>query len=175
MIHTEATTDIRHFLFKDDGIFPNNINLEVFLYKNVWDFPDEKAAEFLEDQFRKNGWVNAWRDGVYNFHHYHSTAHEVLGIYKGSTRLLLGGSRGTVVTMQKGDVLILPAGVSHKNLDAATGFKCVGAYPKGQTADMNYGIKSERPASDQRIQNVPLPKFDPVFGSSGPMLRAWKR
>jgi uncharacterized protein YjlB len=175
MIITKEDIAITHYLFKDDGIFPNNVKLEVFHYQGVWELPDNNAFLVIEEHFRKNQWGNTWRDGVYNFHHYHSTAHEVLGIYEGSTRLLLGGNRGTVIHVKKGDVVIIPAGVAHKNLGANIGFKCVGAYPPGQVPDMNYGIKSERPSADKRIERLALPITDPVFGKEGPMLKEWNR
>jgi uncharacterized protein YjlB len=173
MEHTIETTEILEFLLKDDGIYPNNAHLQVFLYKHALELPEVGEEQFIEDTFRKNNWMHAWSDGVYNFHHYHSTAHEVLAIFKGSARILLGGGKGTVIKVERGDVVIIPAGVAHKNLDANMNFKCVGAYPKGQDPDMNYGLRSERPTTDKQIEKVPLPEFDPVFGKESPMLKSW--
>ena len=77
------------------------------------------------------------------------------------------------MTAEAGDVIIIPAGVSHKNLDQSPDFRCVGAYPKGQSPDMKYGNPTERPDADERIKKVPLPKTDPVFGKAGPLIRLW--
>ena len=72
-----------------------------------------------------------------------------------------------------GDVIIIPAGVAHKNLGSSGDFRCVGAYPPGQDWDMNYGKAGERPAADENIANVPLPVADPVFGFEGPLMKNW--
>ena len=79
-----------------------------------------------------------------------------------------------MVTAHSGDVIIIPAGVAHKNIDQSPDFKVVGAYPKGQTWDMNYGKSDERPLADERIKKVPLPMHDPVFGKTGPLMRLWQ-
>jgi uncharacterized protein YjlB len=114
---------------------------------------------------------------VYGFHHYHSTAHEVLGVYRGSTRVQLGGQEGIVVEVHPGDVVVIPAGVAHKNLgggqSAAQPFGVVGAYPLGQRPDMNDGRAGERPRADRAIARVPLPSADPVYGPQGPLFEHW--
>src|SRR5688572_17677187 len=129
---------VTHVL-KDDGTFPNNAQLPVVIYTNAVDLPDEEPALSLEQIFEANQWGNAWRNGIYDYHHYHSTAHEVLGIYQGTVKVQLGGPGGITKSLKKGDVVIIPAGVAHKNLGASEDFKCVGAYPAGQDYDTKYG------------------------------------
>ena len=51
----------------------------------------------IEHHLAERGWTNAWRNGIYDFHHYHSTAHEVLVIARGQARLTLGGEGGPQV------------------------------------------------------------------------------
>ena len=162
------------FLFQDDGIYPNNEELPLILLHQVFNDKPEVDPQIIERTFRDNGWENSWRNGLYSFHHYHSTAHEALGIYAGWVKGQFGGPEGKSVAAQAGDVLIIPAGVSHKNLDQSPDFRVVGAYPKGQMWDMNYGKPTERPQADERIKNVPLPETDPVFGKTGPLIRLWK-
>jgi uncharacterized protein YjlB len=164
---------IFHYIIHDDGTFPNS-TLPVILYKSVLDLPILNPGGFVITEFKNNFWENSWKDGVYDYHHYHSTAHEVLGIYKGSTKLILGGENGLIIEVETGDVLVIPAGVAHKNLTPDNKFRCVGAYPQGQNYDMNYGKPGERPATDENIKTVPLPKADPVFGEAGPLIDLWK-
>lgn len=161
------------FLFHDDGTYPNNPRLPLIWLHQVFGTKAKARPVTIEKTFRENGWENSWRNGLYTFHHYHSTAHEVLGIYAGWVKAQFGGPQGKVVTARAGDVLIIPTGVSHKNMDQSTDFRVVGAYPKGQMWDMNYGKPAERPQSDEHIKNVSLPAGDPVFGKTGPLLRLW--
>ena len=37
-----------------------------------------REASKCEALFARNGWLGAWVDGIYSFHHFHSTRHEVL-------------------------------------------------------------------------------------------------
>ena len=134
---------------------------------------DEPAAS-VEELFRRNGWSGAWRNGIYSYHHYHSTAHEVLGCFSGSAKVQFGGEKGFIEEFSAGDVVLIPAGVAHMNLGASRDFGVVGAYPEGQDYDMNEGEESERPKADQNILRVPLPKSDPVFGKDGPLVQLWK-
>lgn len=163
----------RHYL-RDDGIFPNNANVPVLVYRSVLDLPFFFPSNHIVKLFKKNGWENSWKDSVYDFHHYHSKTHEVLGVYKGETTLLIGGKNGIKIGLQKGDVIIIPAGVAHKNIEPDKAFKCVGAYPKGFFFDMKTGEPSERPKADQNIAAVPVPESDPVFGMHGELWKYWQ-
>lgn len=160
-------------LLLDDGTFPNNGKLPLLIYKSAIAIPDLDPASAVEEVFHDNGWGGSWRNGIYSYHHYHSTAHEVLGIYSGSVSVQLGGPNGLMVVAQKGDVIIIPGGVAHKNLGASDDFRCVGAYPPGQSWDMNYGKPGERPKADQNIAQIPLPKTDPVYGKKGGLVEHW--
>lgn len=159
--------EIQEHLLEDDGTFPNHATLPLLFYRRALKIITGQAARQVEEVFRANQWGNAWRNGVYPYHHYHSTAHEVLGMYQGEARLQLGGPDGVTLEVMAGDVLIIPAGVAHKNLGASDDFACVGAYPPGQRFDMNYGKAGERPRADQNIARVPLPATDPVYGNRG--------
>ncbi|MFL5763850.1 MAG: cupin domain-containing protein [Bacteroidia bacterium] len=164
---------VQKYFLKDDGRFPNNAGLPVLLYKNALALPKFFPGNFIMKLFAKNGWKNAWKDGVYDFHHYHSTTHEVLGVYRGKTTVLLGGTRGVELTLEKGDVLVIPAGVAHKNITPKSTFKCVGAYPDGKEYDMNYGKIGERPGTDKNIRNVAIPETDPL--GEGAIQKYWKK
>ncbi|NQV34916.1 MAG: cupin domain-containing protein, partial [Phycisphaeraceae bacterium] len=120
-------------------------------------------------------WGNAWNNGIYPYHHYHSTAHEVLFICHGKATIQFGGPNGQVQTVRAGDVVEVPAGVAHNRLDTDPDLVVIGAYPKGQSPDMCLGEPEERPDTDQNIESVPLPAQDPVYGEEGPMMRYWRQ
>lgn len=165
--------DVQSFLLQDDGTFPNNQQLPLVILSGAIELDDGDAARRVELVFHGNGWGNSWHNGIYPFQHYHSTAHEVLGVYAGWVEAQFGGPKGETVTAHAGDVIVIPAGVAHKNLDQSQGFRVVGAYPRGQNWDMNYGKPGERPGADERIKKVPLPETDPVHGKKGPVIELW--
>lgn len=159
-------------IFQDDGTFPNNENLPLLVIRS----PLEDAQivpESFEELFNTHGWPSAWRNGLYDFHHYHSKAHEVLGVYSGWVRACFGGPDGEILEARQGDVIIIPAGVSHCNKGQSPDFKVVGGYPAGQPWDMMYGRTGERPQADRNISQVLLPTADPVFGPDGPLIALW--
>jgi uncharacterized protein YjlB len=160
---------IRHILL-DDGQFPNNSRFPLLVYKNALGVTNGKTIEAL---FESNRWVNAWQDGILDFHHYHSTTHEVLAVMSGVARLQFGGPSGVTIEANTGDVIIVPAGVAHKCLDSDDSFKVVGAYPEGFDYDMKYGKPDERPEADHNVKSVPLPESDPVYGTDGPLQKNW--
>jgi uncharacterized protein YjlB len=154
---------------KPNAHFPNNETLPLLIYKKAW---EEMDAEEIAALFKKNGWHKTWTDSIYPFHHYHSNTHEVLAICKGKCTVEAGGENGSLLLVEQGDVLFLPAGVSHKNLESSPDFTCVGAYPEDIEYDMHYG-KGERPQTEPAIQKVPLPQKDPITGSREPLLNYW--
>ncbi|HET6543201.1 MAG TPA: cupin domain-containing protein [Chryseolinea sp.] len=158
------------FYFKDDGKIPNN-RLPLLLYRSA--LSNGASARDLQKQFATNNWTNSWDNGVYPFHHYHSTSHEVLGIYSGSALLHLGGEKGEKLTVKAGDVIVIPAGVGHKNLGASNDFGVVGAYPEGRSWDLLKGEPGERPKADKNIAALPIPDFDPILGKTEGLRKLW--
>lgn len=123
--------------------------------------------------FNGCNWTNHWIGSVETAHHYHCNTHEVLGVIKGSTTLMLGGDSGQRLDIQQGDVLVIPAGVAHRNLGSEDEVLCVGAYPAGRGYDMNYGTSGERPLVDRNIGSVPIPDTDPVYGREVGLVKIW--
>jgi uncharacterized protein YjlB len=161
--------------FADDGAIPNNPTLPFLVYRAALNLPADDPAASCEAVFERNGWSGSWRDGIYPFAHYHSTAHEVLGICRGEAEVRFGGNAGVTLTMGAGDAVVIPAGVGHHNLGASTDFLVVGAYPRGQRWDLCRGLAEERPQVLDNIARVPLPAADPLYGADGPLVEHWLR
>jgi uncharacterized protein YjlB len=125
--------------FKDDGIFPNS-PLPLLFYHQAITTEAKDPASIFEERFAENDWTNSWRNGVYSFPHYHSTSHEVLGVYSGTATLRLGGDHGKNVEVQAGDVIVIPAGVAHQNIGASDDF---GFADAGERSD----LRSRRPVT----------------------------
>ena len=160
-------------LFADDGVFPNSW-LPVLIYKAAI-APDAAIPEAFEALFGGNGWPPQWRASVFTYHHYHSTAHECLGIATGDATLMLGGPEGREFRATAGDVIVIPAGVAHQRLTASADFLVVGAYPQGHGQwDIRRGRPGDRPQADANIAGVPVPATDPIGGAGGALPRAWK-
>lgn len=151
--------------FADDGMIPNNPRLPALLFRGVLPPGDPKAAEAL---FGRNGWPPAWRDGIYPYHHYHPNAHEALAIARGRVRVQLGGEQGAVLELAAGDVVVLPAGVGHRNLGASPDLLVVGAYPPGQSPEECRADPAVHDRSAASIAAVPDPDGDPVRGRPWP-------
>jgi uncharacterized protein YjlB len=161
-------------MFEDDGVIPNHPQWPLVLYRGAVSFPDKlDPAAIMEDLFDENGWGDSWRNGIYDYAHYHSRIHEVLGIAKGKATVRFGGDNGRTIRLTAGDVAILPAGTGHQCHAASADFLVVGAYPPSGTYDEC--TKSEEHARALKtIPKVGCPRKDPVYGTKGPLLSAWK-
>jgi uncharacterized protein YjlB len=152
---------------------PNNARLPVLLYRGVIHGKNsEDTASAFEALFEKNGWPPEWRNGVYPFHHYHSTAHEALAFAAGHARILLGGPGGCEVTVQAGDAAVLPAGTGHCRIEASADFLVVGAYPPGPDCDLCR--EAPTPEMREHMAHLAIPSTDPIAGSTGPLTKLWK-
>ncbi len=164
-------------LFEDDGKTPNNPKLPLVIYRAaVVRRRGLDPAATLEVLFAANGWKESWRDGLYDFLHFHTRAHEVLGIARGRARVQFGGDKGRTVSVKAGDVIVLPAGTGHRRISASDDLLVVGAYPSssGGYDEPRPGEVDHRTAL-RRIAKVALPARDPVYGRGGPLMQAWKR
>ena len=184
-----------HHLLKEDGGNPNNDALPLIVYRGAVDVGGTAPESAVERAFGKNDWGDGFRGDTYPFHHYHSTAHEVVGGARGKARLQFGGARGPVVDVRAGDAVLIPAGVTHCRLDDAPGYASVGAYPPGQKPDLCVLSEADAetarrrgdteglelkvvegdalPATRAAVAGTPLPATDPVAGSTGPVAELW--
>jgi uncharacterized protein YjlB len=162
------------FLFKDDGLVPNN-PMPLLVYKAAVDVANAHPEKTIEGLFGANGWGEMWRNGVYDYLHYHATVHEVLGIARGHARVRFGGDRGQEIEIAAGDVAILPAGTGHQCLSASRDFSVVGAYPPGPQMHVTLPTPENHAKALKTIPAVKLPKTDPVLGAEGALVRLWKK
>ena len=167
----EAAEAMQVLSLHENGWCPNNAALPVLWYHGAYAGSGEDAARRMEAAFARNGWPPQWRNGVYTFHHYHSTAHEVLGFAAGHARLVLGGPGGSEVTVRAGDVLLLPTGTGHCELSSSEDFVVIGAYPDGQHWDICRGAPDV--SARERMASLPFPHTDPVHGAGGPLAKHW--
>jgi uncharacterized protein YjlB len=154
---------------KPNGWMPSS-PLPVLLYRSALPSSADLAAE-MERIFTINRWPPQWRNGVYSFHHYHSTAHEVLGFAGGHANLMLGGEGGETVTVHAGDVLVLPTGTGHCRISASDDFLVIGAYPENEYWDICRSAAS--PETLASMRKVRFPQSDPLTGPTGPLPKLW--
>ena len=161
-------------VFEDDGLVPNN-PMPFLVYKQAIDLADDHPEKTIEDLFQANGWGDMWRNGIYDYLHYHATVHEALGVARGTARVRFGGDHGREVEVAAGDVAILPAGTGHQCLSASSDFSVVGAYPPGAKMEVTRPTPENRRKALKTIPEVKLPNTDPVRGESGPLIKLWRR
>ena len=161
--------------FSDDGIIPNNPRFPLIVYRAAVKLSDKgyDPAVVIDTLFERNGWRRSWRDTVYDFVHYHSRIHEVMGVARGTATLEFGGIKGRQFKVKAGDVAILPAGTGHRLITSSRDFLVVGAYPRDGTYDECTDIR-ERVEAAKRIAKTRKPSADPVFGKNGPLTKLWR-
>jgi len=147
---------------KDDGVFPNNENAPLLLYKNV-----KQASPDDANLLTKNGWQYPWTWGIYPFHHYHSVSWEALLCIRGNAVVQVGGPQGPELEIIRGDLILIPPGVAHKQISERDNFALLGTYPVGSpSVDTIKGKPSEKQL--RNISECPIPPSDPIFGKSSP-------
>ena len=165
----------RTYKFKDDGLIPNHPRWPFLIYKDAVRLSDSlDPAAVLEELFEGNDWVDTWQDGIYDWVHYHSRTHEVLGIARGKGTVQFGGRKGRKVILKAGDVAVLPAGTGHQRLEASDDFLVVGAYPPTGSYDECTSSEDRKNALIS-IPRTARPRKDPVYGRDGPLLKAWRK
>jgi uncharacterized protein YjlB len=161
-------------VFEDDGLVPNS-PMPFLVYRRAIDVDNPHPEKTIEDLFGAHGWGDMWRNGVFDYLHYHATVHEVLGVARGHARVRFGGDKGEAFEIKAGDVAILPAGTGHQCLSASSDFSVVGAYPPGSKMQITRPTAENHANALKTLPQVKLPKTDPVMGANGPLVRLWKQ
>lgn len=160
-------------VFEDDGLVPNNI-LPFLVYQGAVTLDPKQPEETIENLFETNNWGGTWRNGVYDYLHYHATVHEVLGVARGHARVRFGGDHGQELDIKAGDVAILPAGTGHQCITASDDFCVIGAYPPGSKMEITRPTPENHAKALKTIPNVARPPADPVTGKHGALMRLWR-
>ena len=72
------------------------------IYKGAIDLDNNAPEKTIENLFGANGWGDMWRNGIFDYLHYHATVHEALGIARGHARVRFGGDRGKEFELERG-------------------------------------------------------------------------
>jgi len=163
------------FRFRHDGETPNS-SLPLVVYRGALRLEEacDPAAVF-EETFARHGWHDAWRNGIYDFLHFHSATHEVLGFARGKVTIEFGGRRGRTLTLNAGDVAVLPAGIGHRLITSTDDLLVVGAYPRSGRYDEPRPEEIDYVDALTSIAKVRMPRQDPVYGAAGPLIELWRK
>jgi uncharacterized protein YjlB len=166
----------RRFRFADDGQTPNNPRFPLIIYRSpVRLDPKLDPAAIFESLFAAHGWKKSWRDSIYDFNHFHTGTHEVLGIAHGHARVRFGGKKGRVMELRAGDVAVLPAGTGHQRLSKSRDLLVVGAYPRAGRYDEPQPSEVDPGKARRAIAKLGAPPADPVYGAKGPLKSLWRK
>jgi uncharacterized protein YjlB len=150
---------------KPVGMLPNS-RFPLLVHRSGIPAGDEQVLK----RFQSNGWLNNWRyPGIYTYPHFHSTTHECLGCASGWMDVELFGRSGTRIRVEAGDVIVMPAGVSHQMVGHSEDILMIGGYPEGRDWDnmQEEHISEEvRRAAVKRIMMLGIPGKDPVTGEA---------
>ncbi len=161
----ESMKSVRPIYFDKTSDVPNSY-LPVLIFRGVMSPYASRKARRFRDAFQRNSWTGLWTDTIYDYTHFHSNSHEVLGIAEGRVSVKLGGEAGRKFRLKAGDMLVLPAGVGHRRVGGDDGLKVIGAYPPGQS---HFDMKRR----GRSIPIVPVPSTDPFYGEDGPLVKMW--
>lgn len=147
-------------LLAPTNLFPNNSKLPLLVYKGAFALRPDDTPEVIKARFAENGYHTLWEGDVYEFDHFHANTHEVLAVFSGHADIVFGGQH--CIEVNRGDVMIIPAGVAHRKTKSSDNFLCIGAYPENQKPDIQLKYDTGKPV---RTSEVPVPEKDPVYGA----------
>lgn len=158
------TISVERVYLDDDGTFANNDMYPTLLLKSVFDGTQAEGVRRITNDGK---WTPPWAWGIFEYHHYHSRAWELLLCVRGEASVQLGEPTGPTVSISRGDSVLVPPGVAHKQLNANGGFTLLGAYP---THDFDGSIDTLTglPTAEQRnrIKACFVPLTEPITGLS---------
>ncbi|WVQ96937.1 hypothetical protein IAU59_004046 [Kwoniella sp. CBS 9459] len=179
-----SSLDVSKYYIPAYRNFPNTSlrPYPLLIYKQAF---DRTSADFnasaIESHLRRVGVVEpAWKYTMYQQHHYHSNTNEVLVVFSGKAKLCFGGAADNEhrieVEAERGDAIIIPAGVGHALLreqatDDGERYQMIGCYPTGSANwDMCTGEKADKDDKWRNIENVGWFDRDPIYADEGPVV-----
>ncbi|SER72343.1 Uncharacterized protein YjlB [Propionibacterium cyclohexanicum] len=153
----------------DSPTNPGN-SVPVLHYRQAVQSTGDLTVEF-DQLFTRHRWLGAWTAQLYDVDHVHPDAFEVLGIVRGEGVVVCGGVPGTGIDVAPGDVLVIPAGVTHRS--GAGPLTVVGAYFEDARPSTVKVAGSDTVMMAEQAANVPAPDMDPIFGDNGPLERIY--
>jgi uncharacterized protein YjlB len=157
-----APFDIFRLFMDDDGTFPNNPRYPLLLYKAAFSGSQADGQHVIT---KGREWTSPWAWGVFPYHHYHSRAWELLLCVRGEANVQLGGECGPTIRIENGDLVLIPPGFAHKQLEASSGFTLLGSYPtQGWSGSIDALTGAPTQEERDNIAACPIPARDPVFG-----------
>ena len=130
-------------------------------------------AAVFEESFARHGWVNSWRNGIFDFLHFHTPHTRCWASSGAMPRSSSAARKAGRSSFGAGDVAVLPAGTGHRRTACSADLLVVGAYPKGGTYDQPRPTQISHGAAVAAIARTPLPGQDPVYGRDGPLKVLW--
>mmetsp|Transcript_26849 Transcript_26849/g.53618 ORF Transcript_26849/g.53618 Transcript_26849/m.53618 type:complete len:227 (-) Transcript_26849:62-742(-) len=162
---TQEVAETYRLFMGYDGTFPNNPDHPLLLFRGSSKFTgDEKECRRT---LRKAGWTAPWKWIVFPYHHYHSSAWELLLCVQGAAVLKLGGETGPEVKIGVGDIMLIPPGFVHKQLASSDGFSVLGSYPSVIGKDVEVD-ELRGTATEEQLENILsccAPEVEPITGS----------
>ena len=161
----------KHF-FEGNGRVPNS-RLPLLIYRGVIKW----SAADMESVMRANHWMPTWHahEGMWPHHHFHSEAHEIIAVTRGTHEGKFGGHDGIYSTVTEGDVLVIPAGVGHLGRGFSDDLNLTGGFPSRQgILDFRMGRPEEYEETRITAAGVPIGSYDPFFGIDGPLVKIWQ-
>lgn len=160
------------FYFKEDKNIPNS-PFPLLIYRGFFDKEYEACEDWLQKRFSSNKWFPAPGLQVFGFTHYYINTHIVLGICSGEAKWQLGGALGITTSIEKGDVIVIPAGVALRHLESDKDFKIVGACSVNVVPEVQKERNGNLMYGHNYIAGVALPETDPILGPEDGQLTIW--
>ena len=160
------------FYFREDKHIPNS-PFPLLIYRGFFDKEYYACEDWLKKKFISNKWFPAPALRIFNFTHYYSNTHIALGVCAGEAKWQLGGALGITTVIEKGDVMVIPAGVALRCLESSTDFNLVGAGSANVAPDIHNEKTRNRAHADRSIVNIPVPDNDPILGAKEGLQTIW--